>query len=266
MSAFSAVSWLDLLFAATLLAGTLLGASAGIKRLLFWLVHYGLALAATIYLYRPARQFAWSHLPESQPVLSHLVSLVGTFIVVYLCLWACFYVIRRAFFHLVLRRAEEQINRAIDATGLRPLDRLLGGAAGAAMAFVPLSLLLTALYFDPHQRAAHELEQSLVGPPAVRAISAVVEAVPQHHKDRIVRSTEVATNSFISGLGRYLGKLLDNLSDQIEHAGENTPVPDGSGDDAVQRELRKLVDQLGKDRLGKDQHDQDQLPDSQLQE
>lgn len=216
MDALPQPHWLDLVVILTLLAGLLMGAAAGLKRILFRLCHYAAAIAICVYLYDRVRTMVARSNGAADSFLGDAVTGAALFMAAYLIVLFCAWLVMRAFRDVIGRPASEQIDRGIKRSGLKPLDRLLGGAFGLTVAAIPVTGLLLVLYFQPHSSAAKGGRESIVGPYAFAAIDDAVNAIPPESKRRMADAFEQARQRAAGEAAARWRALLDDLGRKLD--------------------------------------------------
>jgi membrane protein required for colicin V production len=160
--------WLDILILVVLGIGAAMGFASG----LLWQVARVVGLCVSLYLaiVVNAEVTAWlgKEWKDTNPAFNHIVAFVSVFIGVYLLL----YLITRL------------IHKAIKATKLEMMDRVLGGVLGTLKMAAVVSCVcavLTALALPLFQEW---FEQSTLAPYFAKATEAVISWVPQDYRDK----------------------------------------------------------------------------------
>lgn len=166
--------WLDITLLIVLALGALLGARSGLVWQVARLVTFGVAFYVSIYYHGQAADLLRTYVSETSPFVLSALSYVVTFLGVYFVL----YLVTLA------------LQRALRATKLKTLDRVLGAGFGLLKVtlLVGAVLLLVALYSTPQTDAA--MADSKIAPVLLEGMRAVVVAVPQDYKDQLNSSLE----------------------------------------------------------------------------
>lgn len=237
----SSIHWLDVVVGLTLLGGVVLGLAAGFKRIVLRLVHFALSIGLAMLLFRPVGKMVQAHAEGAAGGVAKIAAAAGLFLAIHLALWMCFAIIRKAISRSTAG-AENYVDQVFKASGLHPLDRILGATAGGLLAFAPLTVLFTVLYLSPEMREAAQVRRSKIGPGAMRTIDRLIDSIPQEQKDRIAESVERAKQAVTNKLADELGTLADDMARQAaEQAGGAGPGGQGQPN---REEIRRAIGSL----------------------
>jgi membrane protein required for colicin V production len=166
--------WLDITLLVVLAIGALLGARSGLLWQVARLVTFGVAFYVSIYYHEPIADLLGTYVTGTSPFLLSALAYVGSFLAVYLVLFA----------------VTVAMEKALKASKLKALDRVLGAGFGALKATLLVGVLLMglALYATPQTDAA--MADSKLAPVLLEGMRAVTVAVPQDYKDQLNASLE----------------------------------------------------------------------------
>lgn len=166
--------WLDITLLVILALGALLGARSGLLWQVARIVTFGVAFYVCIYYHEPVAGLLGTYLTDTSPLLVSVLSYVATFCGVYLVLYGITLL----------------LERALKASRLKTLDRLLGAGFGLLKAALLVGAVLMglALYSTPQTDAA--MADSRLAPVLLEGMRAVTVAVPQNYKDDLNASLE----------------------------------------------------------------------------
>jgi uncharacterized membrane protein required for colicin V production len=145
MNTIATLHWLDAAIVLALVLGAALGARRGVLRQTFQLALYVVSFYAAAYLHGPVDSFVRTHLKEVADAVPRLQSFLAAFVVSYLTLFVITRLARRAVKAVVLKPSDPQNTSAIEAVGLKPIDRLLGAGLGTLVASLIVGAVLMGL-------------------------------------------------------------------------------------------------------------------------
>jgi membrane protein required for colicin V production len=160
--------WLDILILVVLGIGAAMGFASGLLWQVARLASLGLSLYVAIVANAEATDWLGLRWKDTSLAFNHIVAFVGVFLLVYLIL----YLITRL------------IHKAIKATKLEMMDRVLGALLGTVKMAAVVSCLcavLTALALPLFQEW---FEQSTLAPYFARGTELAIGWVPQEYRDK----------------------------------------------------------------------------------
>jgi membrane protein required for colicin V production len=166
--------WLDITLLVVLGLGTLLGARSGLLWQVARLVTFAVAFFVSIFYHEPIANLLGTFLTGTSPLFVSALAYGGTFLSIY----------------LVLHGITLLLERALKASKLKALDRLLGAGFGLLKATLLAGAVLmgVALCATPQTDAA--MADSKLAPVLLEGMRAVTVAVPQDYKDQLNASLE----------------------------------------------------------------------------
>jgi uncharacterized membrane protein required for colicin V production len=170
----------------------LIGAWRGVLRQTVRLITYVVSFYATLYLHDPVVEFIRAHLREVADQIPPLQSFLATWLAAYLAVFAVTAAFQRGLKKLFLKPEDCQITSALDAVGLRPLDRWLGAGVGAVVATLLAGVGLFGLALQNDPGVETQLAGSRLRPHVLRATQAVLVAVPAEQQKALADAVEAA--------------------------------------------------------------------------
>ena len=225
MDAFSNLNWLDLVVFVTLFAGLALGAVAGFKSMFLRLLHYAAAIAISAYLFGEVRTLLAGEAGTSDSMLADAAIGAAVFLAAYLLVLFCVWLAFRIFRELVGKPASEKIDKGIEKSGLKPLDRLLGAAFGTTLGAIPVTVLMLVFYFAPNASRSETLQNSISGPIAMNVIDVTLDAIPADRKQQIADQFASLKQKSLDKLSTKWRAVIEDLSGQLANQMNNqTPA------------------------------------------
>ncbi len=218
MESLAQMHWLDGTILAMLALGALLGARSGVARMVLRLIAYVAAVYGAIYLSAPLTQFLRTHLTEVRHEIPQLFSFVGTFLAVYVTIWATPIVLKNLLQSLKVLPTNKRIDEAVELVGLKPLDRLIGAGVGAIFVALVMGTLLFGSAQSNDSAVHADLDGSKLRPILVSTVEKVLVAIPQEDKDALVAALKRLEQEMIklaAGLGL---EAADNAIRKVESA------------------------------------------------
>jgi uncharacterized membrane protein required for colicin V production len=217
MNMLQSIHWLDASLVSVAAAGALVGAWRGVLRQTVRLVTYVISFYATLYLHDPVVEFIRAHLREVADQIPQLQSFLATWLASYLAVFAVTVVFQRGLKKLFLKPEDRQITTALDAVGLRPLDRWLGAGVGAVLATLLAGAGLFGLALQNDAQVEAHLAGSRLRPQVLRVTQAVLVAVPAEQQKALANAVEAA---FVSVGRDVTAQTARQATEKIEKATE----------------------------------------------
>lgn len=178
--------WLDVAIVTVIGIGALIGARRGVFRQTARLISYVVAFYLALPLHDPVEMLLRTHLTQVSPKVSKLQSFLATYLVTYIVTLIGMALVRKLL--RALSRSEKGC--AIEALGLKPLDRLLGAGMGmiAAALVVGGSLLALGSVEEPKVREA--IAGSKLMAPVTQKMQQVIQAIPESVRQDALQSLQ----------------------------------------------------------------------------
>lgn len=160
--------WLDIVLLVFLGLGAALGFWSGLLWQVARVVSLGLALYATILFNEPVTQFLGEAIRGVEPRVAQGIAYVGVFLGVYLTFFLC----------------TRLLHKAIKATDLEILDRLLGALLGTAKMSAGVAAACLGLTALALPTTDDWLAQSTLAPLFARVGERVLAMIPPEYRDR----------------------------------------------------------------------------------
>lgn len=161
--------WLDVTLLVVLAVGALFGARSGLLWQVARLVTFALALYVCVYFHDPATAVIATYLTGTASVVPSLLAYAVLFLAVYFVLYG---------FTLLLQRA-------LKASRLKALDRVLGAGFGSLKAALLSGAVLMGVALCAFPQTDTALADSAVAPLLLQGMQALAVAVPQNYKNQV---------------------------------------------------------------------------------
>jgi membrane protein required for colicin V production len=204
--------WLDITLLIVLALGALLGARSGLLWQVARIVTFGVAFYVCIFYHEPVAALLGTYLTGTSPLLLGVLSYVAAFCGVYLVLYSITLL----------------LERALKASRLKTLDRVLGAGFGLLKTALLVGAVLmgVALYSTPQTDAA--MAASRLAPVLLEGMRAVTVAVPQNYRDNLNASLERIRKEGIKKAGEFSDEAAQKaLEDQLKLP--TVPAPKAKG-------------------------------------
>ena len=168
--------WLDITILSMLAIGAIFGFWSG----LLWQIARVISLALSIYLAIVSNSHVGDWLHEHWENTSLFVCRATAFVAVFLLVYIVLYLITN------------MLHKAIKATKLEMVDRLLGALLGAAKMGVIVSIVCACLTALALQTTQNWVDQSTLASPFARATSVMIGLIPQEYRHRFDENFHLA--------------------------------------------------------------------------
>jgi membrane protein required for colicin V production len=166
--------WLDIVLLVVLGLGAILGLRKGLLWQVARLVTFGVAVYVCVYFHDFAGGLLAPCLADTSEIFVKVVACAVTFLVVYLVLYAITLL----------------LERALKASKLKLMDRLLGGAFGAIKAGLVAGAILMGVALIGWKDADATLAESSLAPVLLQVMRGFLIAVPQEYKNEVTDALE----------------------------------------------------------------------------
>lgn len=208
------MNWVDVVLAAVLLVGVLLGYFSGMLWQVARVVILIVALYAAIHFHAPIAELLADHFKggNTPRVLGYVITFLFVFLGLYFITWI--------------------IEQGIRAAKLKRADRVLGGVVGFFKAFLLCGAILLGLAYHPIDSMRPALQRSFLASLCLEVMNRAVVAMPTEHKEQLeeflkgLRSVERPSGPGPIGIA---GRMCYNSNEWAAGVGGGAALAAGPG-------------------------------------